>query len=196
MNQLFPIFLKLNKIQTLIVGGGNVATEKLSFMLKSSPNAEVEVVSKAFTTEILALNNKYEHVKLIQRPYRISDLIGKKLVIAATNDSGTNKRIKGNANNLGVLANVADTPAMCDFYLGGIVTKGNLKVAISTNGKSPTIAKRMRQLFEEVLPEDIDELILKLNKLRSGLPIDLNNKTRIINELTEAYITKHKIVIE
>ena len=67
------------------------------------------------------------------------------------------------------MVNVADTPDLCDFYMGGIVTKGNLKIAISTNGKSPTVAKRLRQWLEAVLPDEIDDLLETLRRYRKTL---------------------------
>jgi len=86
--------------------------------------------------------------------------------------------------------NVADTPDLCDFYLGGIVTKGNLKIAISTNGKSPTAAKRLRQLLEEVLPEEIDDLLDNLNAYRDTLKGDSEYKVKAMNEITEGFVKK------
>ena len=88
--------------------------------------------------------------------------------------------------------NVADTPELCDFYLGGIVTKGNLKVAISTNGKSPTAAKRIRQLLEEVLPEELDDLLDNLNAYRATLKGDFEHKVKAMNEVTEGLIKQRE----
>jgi precorrin-2 dehydrogenase/sirohydrochlorin ferrochelatase len=88
------------------------------------------------------------------------------------------------------LVNIADTPELCDFYLGGIVTKGNLKIAISTNGKSPTAAKRIRQLLEEVLPDELDELLENLNSYRATLKGDFEYKVKAMNEVTEGLVRK------
>ena len=85
---------------------------------------------------------------------------------------------------------MADTPDLCDFYLGGIVTKGNLKVAISTNGKSPTAAKRLRQLLEDVLPEELDDLLDNLNAYRETLKGDFEYKVKAMNEITEGLVKK------
>ena len=81
-------------------------------------------------------------------------------------------------------------PPFCDFYMGGIVTKGNVKVAISTNGKSPTTAKRLRQFFEEVLPENIDELVNNLNEYRNTLKGDFEEKVKALNEFTKSLVNK------
>ncbi|HAH37586.1 MAG TPA: siroheme synthase [Algoriphagus sp.] len=190
MNHLYPIFLKVHELNVLLVGGGFVGTEKLEFLLKSSPKAQVTVVSKMFRPEFLELAEKAETVTLIEDSYDEKYLGGKHLVIAATDDKKVNLQIRNEAKERFLLVNVADTPALCDFYLGGIVTKGNLKIAISTNGKSPTTAKRLRQLLEEVLPEEIDDLLDNLNAYRDTLKGDFEYKVKAMNEVTEALVKK------
>ncbi|SFO02866.1 precorrin-2 dehydrogenase / sirohydrochlorin ferrochelatase [Algoriphagus ornithinivorans] len=190
MNHLYPIFLKVHELNILLVGGGFVGTEKLEFLLKSSPKAQVTVVSKMFRPEFLELAEKAETVTLIEDSYDEKYLGGKHLVIAATDDKKVNLQIRNEAKERFLLVNVADTPALCDFYLGGIVTKGNLKIAISTNGKSPTTAKRLRQLLEEVLPEEIDDLLDNLNAYRDTLKGDFEYKVKAMNEVTEALVKK------
>ena len=184
-NPLYPIFIKLHKIEVLIVGAGEVGLEKLSFMLKSSPEANVTVVATWAKDEVAILIAKHPSVTFVQKAYEPTDVIGKNLVIAATCFEELNREIRGDAKALGILVNVADTPDLCDFYLGGIVTKGDLKIAISTNGKSPTFAKRMRQLFEQVLPDDIPQILNNLRTIRDGLKDDFEYKVQKMNEITK-----------
>ncbi|MEL6973572.1 MAG: NAD(P)-dependent oxidoreductase, partial [Bacteroidota bacterium] len=99
-----------------------------------------------------------------------------------------NHQVYQDARARQLLVNVADTPELCDLYLGGIVTKGNLKIAISTNGKSPTLAKRLRQLFESIFPEDIDQLLQNLHRYRSTLKLSFEEKVDRMNELTQELI--------
>ncbi len=167
-----------------------MGTEKLSFLLKSSPKAQVTAVSKAFNEEFLELAHNASNVTLIQDAYHEKYLGGKHLVIGATNFPEINRQIHDEAKERFILVNVADTPELCDFYLGGIVTKGNLKIAISTNGKSPTTAKRLRQLLEEVLPEEIDDLLDNLNAYRDTLKGDFEYKVKAMNEITEKLVEK------
>jgi precorrin-2 dehydrogenase/sirohydrochlorin ferrochelatase len=155
-NNLYPIFLKVHLLEVLIVGGGNVGLEKLSFLLKSSPNANVQLVAPEINEEIFELAKKHQ-VKLVKERYADQFLDNKHIVIVATDNEGLNVEIYTECKKRNLLVNLADNPPYCDFYLGGIVTKGNVKIAISTNGKSPTTAKRLRQFFEEVIPETIDE---------------------------------------
>lgn len=190
MNQLYPIFLKVHQLNILLVGGGNVGTEKLEFLLKSSPKAQVTAVSREFSESFISLASKTDTVTMIEDVYLEKYLGAKHLVIAATDDKAVNKQIHDEAKDRYLLVNVADTPTLCDFYLGGIVTKGNLKVAISTNGKSPTAAKRLRQLLEEVLPEELDELLDNLNAYRDTLKGDFEYKVKALNEITKGLVNK------
>ncbi|MCM8568982.1 bifunctional precorrin-2 dehydrogenase/sirohydrochlorin ferrochelatase [Gramella jeungdoensis] len=188
-NELYPVFLKVSKLNILVVGGGNVGHEKLHFLLKSSPNANVEVVAKWFLPETEELALKHG-VKLTKSRYKRKFLKKRHVVIAATNDAKLNKRVHRHAKKRYLLANIADTPELCDFYMGGIVNKGHVKIAISTNGKSPTTAKRLRQFFEEVIPENVNEMVENLNEYRKTIKGDFEAKVNQLNSLTESLIEK------
>ena len=188
-NELYPIFLKASQLSILIVGGGNVALEKLTFLIKSSPNANVLIVSKTFNKEVLSLAKKYD-ISTVKASYNPSTLKNKQIVIAATNNPEVNKQIYQDTKAKNILINVADTPNLCDFYLGSIVTKGALKIAISTNGTSPTLAKRLRQLFEEILPDEIAELTQNLKVYRQKLKPDFKEKVSHLNRLTKKLINQ------
>ena len=175
MNTLYPIFLKTEQLEVLIVGGGYVALEKLQFLFKSSPNARVTLVSPMVRSETKAfIQNK--NVLVISSRFRSHFLKNKNIVIATTDSPKVNERVYKLCRKKHILINVADNPPLCDFYMGGIVTKGNLKIAISTNGKSPTLAKRLRQWLEAFLPEETDALLEKLYVYRNKLKGDLNKK--------------------
>ena len=186
-NELYPVFLKVSSLEVLIVGGGNVGLEKLTFLLKSSPSANVTMVSKAFIPEVLALAKDFK-VSLIEDAYSSPYLSGKQIVIATTDDLDVNIQVYNDCKKENILVNLADNPPYCDFYMGGIVTKGNVKIAISTNGKSPTAAKRLRQFFEEVLPENMNELVENLNRYRKTIKGDFEQKVNKLNELTKEMI--------
>ena len=187
MNDLYPIFLKVDQLDVLLIGGGKVATEKLHFLLKSSPDAQVEIVAEQFDEEVLKLASKYA-LKTTQSRFNQTHLNGRSIVIAAANDRVVNEEIYERCRSRKIIVNVADNPDLCDFYLGGIVTKGDLKIAISTNGKSPTLAKRMRQYFESEIPDDIDELLESLQAFRKTLKGDFNEKVSALNELTKTLV--------
>ena len=190
MNTLYPIFLKTENFNILIVGGGFVGTEKLSFILKNSPNANITVVAKLISDEIKSMVKGQSSIVLLEKSFEASDLENKQLVIAATADKTLNESIYHAAKVKSILINVADTPELCDFYLGSIVTKGDLKIAISTNGKSPTLSKRIREFFEEMLPENINDLILNLNEYRKSLKGNFEEKVSALNEITKSFNKK------
>jgi len=192
MNTLYPIFLKTENFNILIVGGGFVGTEKLSFILKNSPNANITVVAKEISDEIKSMVNGQLSIVLTEKPFEKSDLENKQLAIAATADKELNKAIYRAAKEKNILINVADTPELCDFYLGSIVTKGDLKIAISTNGKSPTLSKRIREFFEDILPENINDLILNLSDYRKTLKGNFEEKVDALNEITKSFKKKKK----
>jgi precorrin-2 dehydrogenase/sirohydrochlorin ferrochelatase len=189
-NELYPIFLKLQHLNVLIVGGGNVGLEKLSFMLKSSPNANVEVVAPKFLPELEALVEKHPSVKLTEGKFKKKMLKKRHMVIACTDNLKINKKVFDLSRKRYLICNIADTPDLCDYYLGGIVTKGNVKIAISTNGKSPTTAKRLREFFEEIIPEDINQMVLNLNEYRKTLKGNFEEKVQKMNEITQALKNK------
>lgn len=188
-NELYPIFLKMSELNTLIVGGGNVALEKLNFLLKSSPHAKVQMISLQFKEETIALAKKH-NVQMLTGAYHMKYIEDKHMVIATTNNTKVNEQVYHDCRAQNVLVNVADNPPLCDFYMGGIVTKGNVKVAISTNGKSPTTAKRLRQFFEDVIPEDIDDLVKNLNEYRKTIKGDFQEKVETLNEFTKGLVNK------
>lgn len=184
-NNLYPIFLKTSSLHVLVIGGGNVAEEKLTFLTKSSPDATVTMVSPMFRKATVALAAKYK-VEMISDVYNSTYLKGKHIVIATTDVPEVNVQVYEDCRALDKLVNVADNPPYCDFYMGGIVTKGNVKIAISTNGKSPTTAKRLRQFFEEVIPEDISEMVQNLNDYRKTIKGDFEEKVDKMNEITQS----------
>ena len=188
-NNLYPIFLKTKNLHVLIVGGGFVAEEKLTFLLKSSPDAKVTLVSPMFREGTIALAKKGD-VTLINKKYNRRYLKGKHMVVATTDIPEINVKVYKHCRKKSILVNVADNPPYCDFYMGGIVTKGNVKVAISTNGKSPTTAKRLRQFFEDVIPENVDDLVQNLNEFRKTIKGDFEEKVETLNEFTKGLIEK------
>jgi precorrin-2 dehydrogenase/sirohydrochlorin ferrochelatase len=188
-NQLYPVFLRLDKLKLLVVGGGAVAEEKLRFLHKSSPNGHVTIVAKELRDDVLAVA-KQLNAKVLNREFESDDTKEFDIIIAATNDKELNNLIWLSAKEHNKLINVADTPELCDFYMGGIVTRGDLKIAISTNGKSPTLAKRIREFLEDILPENTDELIQNLHTFRNQIKTSFGDKVKTLNELTASLIKK------
>jgi siroheme synthase-like protein len=194
-NQLFPVFLKLNDLHTVLVGGGNVGLEKLTAILNNSPLAKVTVISREFLPEIHELASQYESLTIVQKSFTDEDLNDAEVVIAATNDSDLNKYIRQAAHDRKLLINVADKPELCDFYLASIVQKGDLKLAISTNGKSPTIAKRLKEVLNESIPDELDTTLQQMSELRNTLTGDFADKVKTLNRVTSVLV-EPKITIK
>ncbi len=191
-NPLFPIFLKANQLKVLIVGGGYVALEKLTALWNNSKDAEVILVAPTIQQEIKEYLTTDKKLTLLERTFELSDLNGIDWVIIAVGEIGLSEAIRIEAKKFNLLVNVADKPELCDFYLGSIVTKGNLKIAISTNGKSPTFAKRLKQVLNESLPSNMDESLENLNFLRDQLKGDFQDKVDKLNQYTAKLVEKNR----
>lgn len=188
MNELFPVFIKMHEIQTLIVGAGNVGLEKLNAVINSSPKANITLVAEKIDVESLDFIKNFSNVKFFQKSFEESDLAGIDLVILATNNNDLNAKIRTFAKSKNILINVADKPDLCDFYLGSVVSKGDLKIGISTNGKSPTMAKRLKEFLNEIIPEEINESLDLLNKVRLQVKGDFKEKVKVLNARTRDFL--------
>jgi len=189
-NQLFPVFIKLNELHTVLIGAGNIGLEKLTAIVNNSPLATVTIIARTFSPEVHALAAQFNGVKILQKTFEDTDLDNANLVIAATNDNALNEYIVKAAHERNLLVNIADKPTLCDFYLGSIVQKGDLKLAISTNGKSPTVAKRIKEILNESIPNEIDDTLQQIAALRQTLTGDFAYKVKKLNEVTSVLVEK------
>jgi len=187
-NDLFPVFFKMEKLSTLVVGGGNVGLEKLEALLRNSPRAHVTLIGITIDQRIVDLAKQFPNVTLKKRAFQVEDLKGVNIALLATENRETNYRIGLLAKSRNIVVNVADTPDLCDFYLGSVVTKGQLKIGISTNGQSPTFAKRFRQVLEEILPDETNHLLTNLRIIRDRLQGDFSHKVKKLNEYTSQLV--------
>jgi len=185
LNQLFPVFLKLDCLQTLLVGAGNVGLEKLTSLVTNSPGASITIVAPEIKKEIREIAQAHPGCTLLQRDFTETDLDGKHFVICATDNRALHEEIKKMTTERNIIVNVADTPDLCDCYLGSIVRKGSVKIAISTNGKSPTIAKRIKELMTELLPDELEDLLDNMQQIRNSIKGDFGEKVRRLNEITK-----------
>ncbi len=188
-NQLFPVFLKLENMRVLVVGGGNVGLEKLNAILHNSPATNVQLVAVAINEQVRSLAAKHSNIQIAEREFEEADLDDVQVVIVAVNDPVDSEIISTLARRKGKLVNVADKPELCDFYLSSIVQKGNLKIAISTNGKSPTLAKRLKEVFNEMLPDKLDDVLNNMHIIRTKLNGDFAAKVKKLDDITKVLAT-------
>lgn len=141
----YPVCLDLQNRHCLVVGGGSVANRKVATLLDCG--AKVTVVSPKAAPRLINLADNHS-ILWIKRSFKSSDLAGMFLVIGATNDDSLNLQISQEAEKNNILCNIADHPAACNFILPSVMSRGDLCIAISTSGKSPAYAKKLRQDLE------------------------------------------------
>jgi siroheme synthase-like protein len=162
--QLYPIFLKLAGQRCLVVGGGAVAQRKIVGLKECG--AEITVVSPKLTPELEASARRGEF-RYLQRCFQEQDLVGVQLVICATDDPEVNGKIARMCRDRGIFVNVVDQPELSTFFVPAVVRRGPLSISISTGGTSPLLARRVRELLENVISDELGELAALLGELRS-----------------------------
>lgn len=162
----YPAFLDLTGRPCLVVGGGMVAQRKVEAL--SEAGAQVTVVSPRLTKGLKALAEK-STITAVTRRYRRGDLALAMLVVAATNNPKVNQQVAGDASRRGILVNVVDEPALCNFIVPAVVKRGDLVLAVSTSGKSPAVAKRLRRDLETWLDAGPAQLLGLAAEVRQEL---------------------------
>lgn len=161
---LFPAFLKLQGRPVLIVGGGPIAEQKLAGLVDAE--ALITLVAPQITDDIRD-HARAGTIQWIAREFRRSDLDRTFLVIAATGEPRTNEEIFREADRRNILCNAVDEPERCHFYYGSVVRRGDLQIAISTNGKSPALAQRLRLELETLIDSAYGEWLDWLGRVRN-----------------------------
>ena len=159
----YPLCLNISGKRCVVIGGGNVAERKVERLL--SCGARVEVVGKALTPVLAAWKGEGRIVHR-EADYGDSCLSGASLVIGATDDETVNGRIAKDARTRGIPVNIVDNPALCDFILPSVVERGDLLIAVSTGGKSPALARKLREELEGIYGLEYAVLLEILGELR------------------------------
>ncbi|MBW2606711.1 MAG: bifunctional precorrin-2 dehydrogenase/sirohydrochlorin ferrochelatase [Deltaproteobacteria bacterium] len=162
----YPVSLDIKNRKCLVVGGGGVGTRKVVTLIDCG--AKVTVISPVVRGNLLELADS-GLIILKKRPYRETDLDGMFLVVGTTDDEELNRQISIDAEKLNMLCNIADRPKVCNFILPSIVNRGDLTISISTSGKSPALAKRLRIELEEQFGNEYAELLLLMGAIREKL---------------------------
>lgn len=188
----FPFCVDVENLHGVIIGGGNVALEKVERLL--SFGAKLTVVALSVCDEIKAFGDE---LTVIEKEYETTDLSVADYVIAATDDNVLNKKIYADAKERKLLINVVDVPELCDFIFPSVLKRGKLVVGVTSSGAGPQVAIRLRKEIEKLVPDNIEEILdflaeerirakeeIKDPIVRRKYLIDLSN--RLLNELEKA----------
>lgn len=162
----YPIYLNLSGRRTVVVGGGTVALRKVQALAEAESRVTVvaEHISPALE-DAFAIPN----VEIVLSSYRKDYLVGATLCIAATNDHVVNKKVYADCQELEILCNVVDQPELCDFFVPAVVNRGDLQIAISTDGNCPAYAGHVRKKLEEMFTETHGQFVEELEKIRQHI---------------------------
>lgn len=176
MTNLFPMFMKLAAKQCLVVGAGKVGEPKIGGLIDTGASVHVVAIAASGQVREWADAGKIE---LELRPFTAGDLDGKFLAVAATASESLNKLIYLEAQRRGVLCNVVDVPEYCDFFYPAVVRRGDLQIAVSTAGQSPSLAQKIRQQLERQFGEGYAAWVEQLGETRRLiLASDLDQATK------------------
>jgi precorrin-2 dehydrogenase len=184
--KLFPMFVKLNRRACLVVGAGTVGESKIAGLLEAE--AKVRVVAPEATPQVQSWA-KAGKLEWIARPWEPGDLEGTFLVVAATSSPALHEQIFQEATKRGVLCNIVDVPSLCDFYYPAMVQRGALQIAISTAGRSPALAQRLRKELEDRFGPEYEKWLEKLGEEREKLfaaKLDPEERRRLLHDLASA----------
>ena len=162
----YPVHLDIQNRNCLVVGGGGVGTRKVMTLLDCGANVTVISLVVSHQLRDYAISGL---IKLKERPYQSGDLDGMFLVIGATDDEVLNRQISSDADHLNTLCNIADRPEVCNFILPAIVQRDDLVITISTSGKSPALAKKLRKSLEFQFGEEYAVFLKLMGVIRKKL---------------------------
>jgi len=160
----YPIFLNISGKKCVVVGGGQVALRKVTTLLEHG--ASVEVISPDLCSELSQLAESGE-IGVLRRSYRAGDLQDAVIAIAATNDSNTNLEVVKEARRKAVLVNVVDDAESSDFIVPSYMRRGDVTIAISTGGRSPALARKIRNRLEKDFGDEYASLALLIDEVRA-----------------------------
>ena len=160
----YPIFLAIKGRRCVVIGGGQVALRKVRALLEHE--ASIQVISPDLCSKLNQLAKNGE-IHILNRGYRVGDLKNAFIAIVATNDSKANLEVVQEAQRTGVMVNVVDNAEKSDFIVPSCVRRGDVTIAISTAGRSPSLARKLRTRFEKEFGEEYSSLALLIDEVRA-----------------------------
>ncbi len=184
MSKFFPVFLNLENEKVLIVGGGKIASDKLSHMLDFTKN--IVLISPKFCDRAKELIKKH-NLSFEEREYKEGDLNGFFIVIVAVDDIKVQEKIFKEARDKRVLVNSVDSLDYCDFIYPSYVKKGDLIIAISTSGSSPAFSKHLRMFLQKIIPDSVESFLKEMKDLRNKLPKG-KERMKFLDEKAKSFV--------
>ncbi len=182
----YPVYLDLRGKEILVVGGGRVAERKIEALLDCG--AEIKIVSDKITDKLNKIVDVYG-LRHIRGEFKEKHLEGVFMVISATDDRKLNHKISKIANKKGLLINAVDQPDDCNFIVPSIIKKGDLQIAISTSGKSPALARKLREQLERQFGNEYEDFLILMGCLRKEVlskGLSQKENSRIFHEIVES----------
>ncbi len=171
----YPILLDLKGRSVVVVGGGSVAERKVLSLIECS--ADITVISPD-ATPVLKELSRQKRIRLLKRDFTTDDLNGALMVIAATSNRKVNTAVSYEAKKRGILVNVVDVPEECSFIVPSVVQRGDLLIAISTSGKSPAMAKKIRMELESLYGKEYELFLSMMGEIRARAMKDIKNESK------------------
>ncbi|MTI81985.1 MAG: bifunctional precorrin-2 dehydrogenase/sirohydrochlorin ferrochelatase [Firmicutes bacterium] len=190
MAEFYPLYLRLEKESCLVVGGGNVAERKVKKLLNSG--AIITVISPRLTLGLLELKEKAQ-IRHIAREYKNQDLKDAFLVFCATDNKNVNQQVAEYCKDQKILVNIVDDPVKCSFFVPAVVRQGPLSIAISTSGRSPMMAARIREQLEDTYGPEYADFLELLGQVRMELlqsVSDDQKRREILEQILQSDILK------
>ena len=183
----FPMYMDMQNLKVLLVGGGYIATEKLEKLINFTKNITVITIDIEDDAQNIIEENS---LTLKQRAYKTGDINDFDIVIVATDTVELHKEIYEESRDKRVLVNSVDNTDYCDFIFPSYVQKGDLTIAFSTGGSSPAFAKHIRRHFEKIIPNTVGEFLQKMKSLRSEIPKG-KERMKYFDTMVEEYFKKN-----
>jgi len=180
---LFPLFINLENKEVLVVGGGEIALRKIEKLLPFNP--KITVVAKEVKAEKIKKLAKEGKIKLIERSFLFTDIDRKEIVIAAIDEIDLQREIYNYCFRRKIPVNSVDSPDYCSFIFPAYVKKKDIVIGITTSGKAPALSKKLKEIIENCLPENIESILYELEKIRKNFPEGKERQKIIIEKLKE-----------
>lgn len=198
----YPAFLNLEGRNVLLIGGGNVAWEKLPNLVKAG--ADITLISLDLSETVKNFLENHPEISVFKRPVEFKDLDGRDLIFSATNNRDLNRNLVIEARNRKIWINSCDDPENCDFYSSAVFDKGPIRIAVSTDGKFAGLGgmmkNRLHEIMDEYLPDEHEELWQEIMNTRRALKSRIGNiderkaiLMKLLREIKEKYLGENKL---